>query len=176
MRLSHALLVALALVLAACAAPEPEPPFLEGAIELGSPLPPFELDSLDDGKFALAEAQGKVTLLEFWATWCVPCHKQAEILAPLYREIDPDQVQFLAIAIGEDESTVREFVSRKPFDYPVLLDPVEELAFELGVVALPTLLIADAEGRVTYFRPGVMEADEIRDLLDEAVSGEIPAG
>lgn len=138
------------------------------AAAAGGPAPVFELASLGGGEIGPQDYAGQVVLLEFWATWCVPCHAQADVLEALYGEYRGRGVEFLAVDLGEDEETVRRFVAANPFPYPVLLDPADELSYQLGVAALPTLMVIDREGRVTYFDAGVLEADQIRRILDDA--------
>ena len=157
-----ALAVAAALVLACGPAPEP------GPSTAGGPAPAFRLASLDGGEIGPQDYPGRVVLLEFWATWCIPCHAQADMLEPLYAEYRGRGVEFLAIDLGEDEETVRRFVAANPFPYPVLIDPADELSYELGVVALPTLMVIDRDGEVVYFEAGVVGENEVRRLLDEA--------
>ncbi|MFL6292933.1 MAG: TlpA family protein disulfide reductase, partial [Thermoanaerobaculia bacterium] len=77
-------------------------------------------------------------------------------------------VQFLAANVGEDEPTVRSFLKRKPMPYPVLLDPEDTVSSKLGVVGLPTLLVIDRKGRVTFFHTGVADAATVRKVLQQA--------
>ncbi len=137
-------------------------------LQEGDPAPVFQLDSLDGRRLGPQDFAGQVVLVEFWATWCAPCHVQADILKPLYPEYRRLGVEFLAVDLGEDEGTVRRFVEDRPFPYPVLIDPDDDLTYELGVHALPTLMIIDRAGRVAYFSPGVSEEDELREVLARA--------
>lgn len=143
-------------------------PAPEGAVEEGTSVPVFQLAQLDGDPVGPADLSGDVLVFEFWATWCPPCHEQAAILRPLAAEYADRGVRFFAVDIGEPEDTVRAFVERNPFPYPVLIDPQDELSWELGINALPTLLVVDREGTVTYFRPGVLESDGVRRVLAQA--------
>lgn len=139
-----------------------------GTAGAGGPAPVFQLASLDGGEIGPQDYPGKVVLLEFWATWCVPCHAQADILEPIYEEYRGRGVEFLAVGLGEDEDVVRRFVDRNPFPYPVLIDPADELAYELGIAVLPTLMVIDRAGKVAYFEAGIVQEDDLRRLLDSA--------
>jgi thiol-disulfide isomerase/thioredoxin len=161
-------LAAVALLAALAAACGAGPPPRPESSEAGGPGPVFRLASLDGGEIGPEDYPGKVVLLEFWATWCLPCHAQADILEPLYAEYRGRGVEFLAVGLGEDEEVVRRFVARNPFPYPVLIDPADELSYELGIAALPTLMVIDRDGRVAYFEAGVVEEDDLRRLLDDA--------
>ena len=129
----------------------------------------FRLPVLDgDGELGPPDFEGKVVVVDFWATWCGPCHKQADELAKVHADYSEDDVQFLAVDLGEDEETVRAFVENDPFPYPVLLDPEEDLMFELGILGLPTLMIVNREGEVSYFKPGVLYEDALREEIAAA--------
>lgn len=114
----------------------------------------------------LADFAGQVVVVDFWATWCSPCRLQAEILHELQAEYDG--VQFLAISLGEPEEIVREFAERDPFPYPVLVDPDELLGQALDIYALPTVMILDTEGGISYLRPGISSGDALRRALRDS--------
>ncbi len=132
----------------------------------------LRLPSLDGHEIGTADYRGKVVVVDFWATWCLPCHEQARVLKILHGELSPDEVQFLAVDVGEPEETVRAFVEKRPFPYPVLLDPANTVADKLQILALPTLMILDREGRVAFIRPGITPENELRQaILDAAARG-----
>ncbi len=139
----------------------------EGAQAL-QPMPDFSLASLGGERIDRADLLGKVVLFDFWATWCGPCHLQADILKQLYPEAAKRGIEFIAVSTGEDAATVRDFVSRKPFPYAVLVDPEEILGGPLEIMALPTLLIMDRRGQIAYRHTGVADAEAIDAALRAA--------
>jgi len=128
----------------------------------------FRLATLDGSELGPPDFRDRVVLIDFWATWCVPCHAQAEVLAEVWDDVRGERVQFLAVDVGEEEGKVRGFVDRSPFPYPVLLDPDSRLADSLGVISLPTLMVVDRAGKVTYFEAGIISEEELRRLIAEA--------
>ncbi len=128
----------------------------------------FRLKTLEGGKpLGPIDFPGQVVVVDFWATWCGPCQIQARILDSLATTYKGKKVQFLAANVGETSQTVKSFVASKPFPYPVLLDP-DGVSDDLGVFALPTLLIIDTKGKVAYFEAGIADADMIKKILRQA--------
>lgn len=128
----------------------------------------FRLKTVDGRTLGPRDFKGQVVVVDFWATWCLPCHLQARVLEPLHKEYKSKGVQFLAANVGEDEKTVRSFLKNKPFPYPVLLDPEDKVSTQLGVLQLPTLLVIDKTGKVSYFQAGVADAPTLRKILKQA--------
>lgn len=132
-------------------------------------LPEFSVVTLDGKKLAASDLRGKVVLLDFWATWCVPCHVQTKILEPIHKEHGGKGVQILAANVGEEAATVRKFLEKKPVPYPVLMDP-GEVSAELGVMALPALMVIDKKGRVSFFQQGLVDDSTLRRAIQQAGS------
>ena len=144
----------------------------EGATAGGGPKAgskvDFQLKTVDGRALGPKDFPGQVVVVDFWATWCGPCHLQAEILEPIYQDLKGRGVQFLAANVGEEPETVKSFLKTKPFPYPVLLDPKDSVASNLGVYALPTLLVVDTKGRVAYFQSGLADGDTLRQVIKKA--------
>jgi thiol-disulfide isomerase/thioredoxin len=137
-------------------------------VRVGATAPTIAPSDLAGRTVALSDFRGRVVLVDFWATWCGPCHLQRQILEPLYREYRSKGAEFLAVSVGEDADTVKQFVAGQPFAYPVLIDPADELSPRLGISALPTLLVVDRDGKVSYFEAGVADAETLRRVFTDA--------
>jgi peroxiredoxin len=166
--LTFCILVLGALVLGACGVesrrPSPEASAGASSVE-------FRLASLDGSRLGPQDFRGQVVLFDFWATWCRPCHVQADILKSIHAEFDELGVAFVAVSLGEPESTVRTFTAKRPFAYPVLIDPADDVSNQLGIYVLPTIMILDAEGGVAYLHEGVSSARRLRHVLQETLKG-----
>lgn len=140
----------------------------QGAPALDLPAADFQLASLDGRRIGPKDYLGKVVVIDFWATWCGPCHLQAEILHEMYPDHRGDGVEFVAISVGEPEEIVREFLAEKPYPYPVLVDPEDSMSARLRILGLPTLIVADREGRVVFRATGISDRRTIEKAIERA--------
>jgi peroxiredoxin len=166
MRISSTTLLAIALL--AFSACGPESAQVSGSALEGSHVD-FRLASITGDQLGPGDFRGQIVVFDFWATWCRPCHVQADILASIYEEFDRLGVAFVAASLGESASTVEAFTDKRPFPYPVLIDPADEVSNRLGIYVLPTVMILDGEGRVIYLQEGVSSARRLRTVLEGAL-------
>ena len=101
----------------------------------------------DGGKLRLADWQGQVVLLNFWATWCAPCRAEMPALDALQGEMG-DRVAVVTVATGRNSMPGIEkfFEDAQITRLPVLLDPKSALARQMGVAGLPVTVILNREG------------------------------
>lgn len=146
----------------------------EGATAAGKPpaqgsAVDFKLKTLDGSKTVTPkDYAGQVVVVDFWATWCMPCRVQTQILEPVYQDYKGRGVQFLAANVGENAELIKKFLKEKPSSYPVLMDGDGSVAASLGVYALPTLLVLDKKGKVVHFESNLVDGDTIRQILKKA--------
>jgi len=133
------------------------------------------LTDVDGGTVSLNDVKGeKLTVLDFWATWCKPCMKFIPKLVELHAEFKDKGVQF----IGIDEDSPRNISKVKPLahsigiTYPVLLDTDQALMTDLLVGSLPTLIIFDNTGKVLFTHEGYSHGDEdkIREEIEKLLA------
>jgi len=139
----------------------------------GRAAPAVALPLLGGGKTALP--QGKVTVVDFWATWCAPCRYSMPRLQSLWSEYRLRGVELYSVDTddpGPDrEAQVREFLSHEKLSFPVALD--DGTATEaFRVASLPTMLLVDRTGTVVWSHVGAFTAPQERQLraaLDRAL-------
>lgn len=116
-------------------------------IEEGSRLPEFELTRLDEeGVLTHDDLDGAPVVINFWASWCIPCKEEAKLLQDTYEEYRDEGVIFLGVNIKDSNVGAQEFIEEYGITYPVVSDPSEDLARELGVKGIPETFFIDAEG------------------------------
>jgi thiol-disulfide isomerase/thioredoxin len=153
------------LLLVAVACREPS-----GAVVVGQAAPSLVQPSLDGSVVRLEELRGRVVVVDFWATWCGPCHVQAEILKPLYERYRGRGVEFLAVSVGEPVETVRAFLAQRPLPYTVLTDAEDRLSARHEIFSLPSLMIVDRGGRVAFYQVGLSDSAELERVIDQSLA------
>jgi cytochrome c biogenesis protein CcmG/thiol:disulfide interchange protein DsbE len=134
-------------------------------------LPMLVLTQLDGGTWRMAEHRGQVVLINYWASWCGPCWEETPGLIRLSKELGPQGLAVVGVAIDEGGTAkVKQFVEEFHVPYPVALpEPGSQMAY--GMAGLPTTVLVDRQGRVAKTYSGaVREADfrtDVSSLLAE---------
>lgn len=129
-------------------------------------LPSLVLPDLDGRARGLDEFTGQVVLLDFWATWCVPCLESLPVYAELQAELGPRGLQVVAINVDDDSEPVADFAGRFAPGVLVLLDPEATTPPKLGLKVMPTAWVLDRDGLVRSKREG-FHRDEVEGLRAE---------
>ena len=119
-------------------APEPDP----------HPAPRFQSTTPDGKKMGTDEIQGKLVLLNFWATWCPPCRLEMPSMEKLYQELKGEGLEIVAVNFMENEKPIRAFLKENGFTFPVILDKKGEIAQRYGVHALPVTFMIGRKGNL----------------------------
>ena len=143
--------------------------FGEVSISRG-PAPPLALSLLDGGNIELADLKGKVVMVDFWSSWCPPCIAEAPDLAATYREYQGRQVEFLGIAIWDEDREVNRYVERFGIGYPNAIDARGRVAINYGVRGIPEKYFIDRDGQLLRKVVGPVSAEELRTIIDELLS------
>lgn len=136
------------------------------------PLPAAIVHDLSGNDASLADVCGRVTLIDFWATWCKPCIKAMPKLQKLHDELVGEGFRVVGISIDEkNDAKVREFVAKKKFTYPLYIDNETRPAWEsFYVVAIPALFLVDSEGMIVKQWAGEAKWEDVELAVREAVA------
>jgi peroxiredoxin len=120
----------------------------------GRPAPDFSLRSLDGQTYRLSELRGKVVVLNFWATWCLPCRVEIPLLKSLHSELEKDGLLILGLT-QEPVEQVASFVQENGMNYPVILDDRSEAADAYGIMGYPTVVVVNRDGKIHSYTTGL---------------------
>jgi cytochrome c biogenesis protein CcmG/thiol:disulfide interchange protein DsbE len=128
-------------------------------------LPDLALTDVNGKKINISDygKSGKVTIFDFWATWCIPCKKELNNIADLYADWKKKyNVQIVAVSIDDSRSAskVKPYVEGQRWDYDVLLDVNQDLKREFNIQSVPFTLVADQNGKIIFTHSGYVEGDE----------------
>ena len=137
---------------------------------IGRPAPPFSLAPVGGGgPISLDSLRGRPVVMNFWATWCVPCFEEHAALAAAARTFR--EVQFLGIVYEDDESRTQAFLAQRPSSYPSLMDAEGRTAIAYGVFGVPETYFIDGEGRIVDKYVGPLDRGTIAALLGKVKGG-----
>jgi cytochrome c biogenesis protein CcmG/thiol:disulfide interchange protein DsbE len=135
----------------------------ETGVTIGKLAPEFNLPDLN-GKIVSTRNEGKVTVLNFWATWCPPCREEMPELQQFAVPLRPDIV-FYAVNIQEPAAKVAGFLAQNKYAMPVLLDSDGAVAAAFRINAIPTTIILDKAGVVRYRKTGGVVKTELEKII-----------
>lgn len=132
----------------AVAAPEVEAPAEDEAEPEYGKLEPFEGSDVLDGK---------VGLVNFWATWCAPCRKELPALAKLQKQLGDKGFQVVAVNVDRKTEDAERVLASSPFPFPTVLDPEAKIFGRYGESAMPFSVLVDREGNIVTQHTGYSE-------------------
>ena len=141
----------------------------EAEVETG-PAPMFLLPLIDGGVLDTEELRGKVVMVDFWSSWCPPCIQEAPVLAATYPLYADKGVEFVGVAIWDEESEVSKHVERFNVTYPNGIDAQGRVAISYGVRGIPEKFFLDREGRLVRKYVGPFTAAKLESVLEEMLA------
>ena len=123
-----------------------------------SPLP-INLKDAYGNQIVKNDYKGKVTIINFWATWCPPCVEEIPSLNQLKQEMQGKDFELISINYAEDSKTIIEFLKKVNVEFPVLLDPDGEFAQKWNVIAYPSTFVINKQGKIVYGVNAAIEWD-----------------
>jgi cytochrome c biogenesis protein CcmG/thiol:disulfide interchange protein DsbE len=115
---------------------------------VGGENPPLSLHSMDGRPFSLDSLKGKVVILDFWASWCVPCRASFPFFDSLQRKYASRGLGVVGLTLEKGDEGIVAFLDAIPVDFPIVRDPTGAAGEVFGVVAMPTTFLIDRDGRV----------------------------
>ncbi|MEO5348552.1 MAG: TlpA family protein disulfide reductase [Magnetococcus sp. YQC-3] len=132
-----------------------------------SHAPNFTLELFEGGKWQLSDFKGKPLVLNFFASWCVPCGEEAPAFERGYQAFKEKGVQFIGIASQDTRSKAMDFVQKHGLTYPVGLDTTGAIREAYGVFGMPTTFFVDKAGTIHYLHVGGVNEALLRHELEK---------
>jgi cytochrome c biogenesis protein CcmG/thiol:disulfide interchange protein DsbE len=129
------------------------------------PAPAFTLPRLDEeATLSLADLRGKAVVVNFWASWCVPCEEEAPVLEEVWRRHKGDGLVVLGVDFNDLRPDALRFMERVGMTYPVVYDRDGALVAKFGATGVPETFFVDRQGRLVGKR--IAGAVNARDDLE----------
>jgi len=127
----------------------------------------FTLTDLNGKEWTLKRLQGKVVVVNFWATWCPPCRKEMPDLDALYQRFENEGLVILAIS-DESVDKVRPFIAEKNISYPILLDPGRKVNELFQVEGIPKSFVYNRDGKLVAQSIDMRTRKQFLEMLAQA--------
>jgi thiol-disulfide isomerase/thioredoxin len=122
-----------------------------------APTPPLELADLEGKRHRLADYRGSAVVVNFWATWCVPCRDEMPSLERLRASLEGKRFVILAVNLAEPDSRVRKFLDATPVRFPILMDRDAGVAKAWQAKLLPATYVIAPDGAIRYRHLGELD-------------------
>ena len=131
------------------------------AAQTAVPAPDFTYPDLSGKPTALSSYRGKVVLLDFWATWCVPCREETPHFVELQKKYGDRGLQIIGVSMDDSADPVRPFYQQFRMNYPVVMGTAKTGEQYGGVLGLPIAFLIDPEGRIVKKHIGATDTNVI---------------
>ena len=134
--------------------------------------PAFTLDRLDrEGQLSVADLKGKAVVVNFWASWCIPCRDEAPVLQKTYERYRDQGLVVLGIDVNDFHQDARRFMKRYGLSYPVVYDGKGSTVGPWGVRGFPETFFVDRTGKLVGERiEGAVDIERNRDAFQRGVA------
>jgi cytochrome c biogenesis protein CcmG, thiol:disulfide interchange protein DsbE len=135
------------------------------------PAPDFTLTTLDGQDVRLSDLRGQVVVINFWASWCVPCRDEAPALQAVWERYRDRGVVLLGVAWTDTERNARAFIDEFSQNYPNGLDLGTRIGELYGITGVPETFVIDQQGQVVGFYPIALQQDQLAAVIESVLAG-----
>lgn len=143
-------------------------------IAVGDLAPEFSGTTIDGKAVSLSDLDGKLVVVNVFASWCGPCRVETPHLVEIYNEIDKDEVEFVGLNLQETSEAVLSFKEEFSINYPLLLNEGGEITNIYRPIGLPTTWFIDQEGVIRFTFSGPLTKASLQVILDDVAAGREP--
>ncbi len=146
-----------------------------GITRIDKPVPQFTLATFDGAPLDIFENIGRPMVINFWASWCVPCRREVGTLEAAWQAAQGTDVLFVGIDTDDAEADARAFVQAFGVTYPNGLDPDGEITVDFGVIGLPVTFFVDRDGLIVRRWVGEIPGPQLALWLNDLIADRAPA-
>jgi len=138
---------------------------------IGKPAAPFTLSTFAGPPLSLESLRGRVVVLNFWASWCVPaCYEEAPVLQQAWRDYEKRGVTMVGINIQDKDEAARKFMEQFGFTFPNAMDAGGKVSVDYGVYGVPETFFIDRKGRIRERKVGAVTDEVIRGHVERLLA------
>jgi DsbE subfamily thiol:disulfide oxidoreductase len=143
------------------------------AVKDSSPAPDFSLPDQSGKKATLKDFRGQLVLLNFWATWCVPCREEMPAMERLYQQFKSKGFTIVAVDIKDSRKEALAFIKDLKISYPVMFDPDGEVGLLYGAWGLPATYLIGPKGErlARIWGPAQWDGAGAKQLIQDLLDG-----
>lgn len=142
---------------------------------IAHPAPAWHLETLEGDSISLDELRGKVVLLNFWASWCVPCRAEHSVLTRAASEWPEEDLQVIGIVYDDSRRNAQRFLDQLGNAWRHVLDPGSRTAIDYGVHGVPESFFIDRDGRVGMKYIGPLTWNAVTTNVDSLLASPVTA-
>jgi peroxiredoxin len=125
-----------------------------------APAPAFTLAARGGKDVSLAQYQGQVVMINFWASWCGPCREEMPLLESIYKKYNKLGFTLLGVNVEPQSQAAEDFLKQTPVSFPILYDPQSKVSKLYDVAGMPSTVIIDRSGKLRMVHRGYQPGDE----------------
>jgi len=139
-------------------------------VAVGAKAPPLQAEDLNGKKVKLSEHEGKVVVVDFWATWCPPCKEMIPMTRKLVKKLDGKPFVFISVSADDEAKMVSDFHKKTPMPWTNWwVGPTSKQLKAWEVEAFPTVFLIDHKGVIRYTQVGLDEDDKLAEEAEKLV-------
>jgi len=141
-------------------------PLAAGPVGAGEKAPTFEITTFDGQTLKLADLRGQVVVVNFWASWCIPCEQEAAELENTWRRYKDKGVVFIGVDYVDTETAAKAFMQRFDITYPNGPDLGTRISQAYRIKGVPETYVVDKTGRLASVKIGPFQQGEMAGVIE----------